>query len=140
MSAVESAFGADIDYAMLHKIYASPAEVENERRYKPRRVHRYRPTTGAGQPRPEQGIDVVCGAANLSMRMDMRPFTRLTNGFSEKVENLAAAVSLHYMHYNFARPHQTLTQKKGGKKTTPAMAVGVTNRVWTPRDIAALLD
>ena len=77
---------------------------------------------------------------NLTMRMGMRRFTRLTNGFSKKVENLAHAVSLHYMYYNFARPHATLTKKNDGRKTTPAMAAGVANHVWTCRDIAALLD
>jgi hypothetical protein len=70
---------------------------------------------------------------NLTMRMGMRRFTRLTNAFSKKVENLAHAVSLHYMHHNFARPHACYP-------TTPAMAAGITNRVWTHRDIAALLD
>jgi hypothetical protein len=73
------------------------------------------------------------------MRMGMRRFTRLTNGFSKKVENLAHAVSLHYMHYNFARPHQTLT-KKGGQRTTPAMAAGVAQYPWSAAQIAALLD
>jgi hypothetical protein len=74
------------------------------------------------------------------MRMGMRRFTRLTNAFSKKVENLMAAVSLHFMHYNYARPHQTLTKQAGGYRTTPAMAAGVDNRVWTVRDIAALLN
>jgi hypothetical protein len=68
----------------------------------------------------------------------MRRFTRLTNGFSKKVENLAHAVSLHYMHYNFARPHQSLTVD--GKKRTPAMAAGVADRVWSLTDIAGLLN
>ena len=72
---------------------------------------------------------------NLTMRMGMRRFTRLTNGFSKKVENLAHAVSLHYMHYNFARPHASL-----GKRTTPAMAAGVAEYPWTTWDIAHLLD
>ncbi len=74
---------------------------------------------------------------NLTMRMGMRRFTRLTNAFSKKVENLAHAVSLHYMHYNFARPHKTLSKPY---PTTPAMAAGVADHVWTPREIAALLD
>ena len=69
------------------------------------------------------------------MRMSMRRFTRLTNGFSKKVENHAAMVSLHFMHYNFARPHSTL-----GKNVTPAMAAGVSDHVWTCDEIAALLD
>jgi hypothetical protein len=65
---------------------------------------------------------------------------RATNRFSNKVENLAHAVSLHYMHYNFARPRTTLTKVTGGRPTTPAMAAGIANHVWTCRDIAALLD
>jgi hypothetical protein len=93
-----------------------------------------------GNPDLDKASTSYVERQNLSMRMGMRRFTRLTNGFSKKVENLAHAVSLHYMHYNFARPHQTLTQKNGGRKTTPAMAAGVTNRVWTAADIAALLD
>ncbi len=70
----------------------------------------------------------------------MRRFTRLTNGFSKKVENLTHAVSLHYMHYNFARPHATLTKAAGGTKTTPAMAAGVARYPWSVTQIAALLD
>jgi len=72
--------------------------------------------------------------------MHMRRFTRLTNAFSKKVENLAAAVSLHFVYYNFARPHQTLTKANGGYKTTPAMAAGKADHVWTLQEIAALLD
>ena len=72
--------------------------------------------------------------------MGMRRFTRLTNGFSKKVENLAHAVSLHYMHYNFARPHKSLTKVNNGYPTTPAMAAGVADHVWTLTEIAALLD
>lgn len=77
---------------------------------------------------------------NLTMRMSMRRFTRLTNAFSKKVENLTAAVSLHFMYYNFARPHTTLTKKANGFPTTPAMAAGIADRVWTVEDIAGLLD
>jgi len=76
---------------------------------------------------------------NLTIRMGMRRFTRLTNGFSKKVENLAAAVSLHFMHYNFARPHMTLTKARNGYPTTPAMAAGVTDHVWTLTGIIELL-
>src|ERR1700741_3948064 len=116
---------------------------------------RRRKISGATAPAVRTGIDlrVVQGnpnlakastsyveRQNLSMRMGMRRFTRLTNAFSKKVENLAHAVSLHYMFYNFARPHQTLTRDNNGRKTTPARAAGVTNRVWTTRDIGALLD
>src|SRR5207237_10064045 len=77
---------------------------------------------------------------NLTMRMSMRRFTRLTNAFSKKVENLAAAVSLHFMYYNFARPHQTLTKARKGYPTTPAMAAGIADHVWTLEEIAGLLD
>lgn len=74
---------------------------------------------------------------NLTMRMGMRRFTRLTNAFSKKVENLAAAVALHYMHYNYARPHKTLSKPY---PTTPAMAAGITDHVWTLEEIVILLD
>jgi hypothetical protein len=80
---------------------------------------------------------------NLTMRMGMRRFTRLTNAFSKKAENLAHAVSLHYMHCNFARVHQSLTITDPDGRTTkrtPAMAAGITDHVWTLREIAALLD
>jgi hypothetical protein len=77
---------------------------------------------------------------NLTIRMSMGRFTRLTNAFSKKLENLTAAVSLHFMHYNFARPHQTLTTAAGGIRTTPAMAAGVADHVWSLSEILALLD
>jgi hypothetical protein len=75
---------------------------------------------------------------NLTMRMGMRRFTRLTNGFSKKAENHASAVALHFMHYNFGRPHVTLA-KAAGQPTTPAMAAGIAHRVWSYTDIAGLL-
>lgn len=74
---------------------------------------------------------------NLTMRMGMRRFTRLTNAFSKKLENLSAAVALHFMHYNFARPHKTLSKRY---PTTPAMAAGITDHVWTVNEIAGLLE
>jgi 2'-5' RNA ligase len=126
--------------ATLHKIYVSPIGIDDDRRYSPpvctgidvRRVR--------GNPDLDKASTSYVERQNLTMRMGMRRFTRLTNGFSKKVENLAQAVSLHYMHYNFARPHITLTKDAGGHPTTPAMAAGIENRVWTVRDIAALLD
>lgn len=138
--AVETAFHGDIDYAMLHKIYDAPAGDDNERRYSPavctgieiRRVN--------GNPNLDKASTSYVERQNLTMRMGMRRFTRLTNAFSKKVENLAHAVSLHYMYYNFARPHTTLTKDASGRPTTPAMAAGIANHVWTCRDIAALLD
>jgi IS1 family transposase len=138
VNAVESAFGSDIDYAMLHKIYASQ-DAEDERRYSPAVCTGIEIKIIQGKPNLATASTSYVERQNLTMRMGMRRFTRLTNAFSKKVENLAHAVSLHYMHYNFARPHQTLTKANGGRPTTPAMAAGVTNRVWTHRDIAALL-
>jgi hypothetical protein len=138
LNAVDTAFGSSIDHAMLHKIYESPEGAENERRYSPAVC------IGIEVVQGESDMDKVSTSyverQNLSMRMGMRRFTRLTNAFSKKVDNLAHAVWLHYMFYNFARPHATLTKNNGGKKTTPAMAAGVANRVWTHREIAALLD
>jgi len=141
LSAVESAFGADIDYAMLHKIYGASTGSGDERRYSPAVCTGIdiRPVTG--NPDIEKASTSYVERQNLTMRMGMRRFTRLTNGFSKKVENLTAAVSLHFMYYNFARPHQTLTQAaKGHYRTTPAMAAGVADHVWSLTEVAALLD
>jgi hypothetical protein len=91
----------------------------------------------AGNPDPSAICTSHVERANLTMRMSMRRFTRLTNAFSRKVENLAAAVSLHFMHYNFARPHQSLANPY---PRTPAMAAGVADHVWTVAEIVALLD
>src|SRR5262249_34470713 len=90
-----------------------------------------------GDPDPDQISTSYVERQNLTMRMGMRRFTRLTNAFSKKIENLAFAVGLHYMHYNFARPHKTLSKPY---PTTPAMAAGVADHVWTLEEIAALLD
>ncbi len=78
--------------------------------------------------------------ANLTMRMQSRRYTRLTNAFSKKAENHAHAASLFFLYYNYCRPHQTLTKAAGGTKTTPAMASGLTDHVWTVKDIVALMD
>jgi IS1 family transposase len=140
VAAIGDRFGQGVDYAQIHKIYNSPTGHDNERRYSPavctgtdiRRIE--------GDPDPAHISTSYVERQNLTMRMSMRRFTRLTNGFSKKVENLAAAVSLHFVYYNFARPHQTLTKANGGRKTTPAMAAGKANRVWTLTDIVKLLD
>jgi IS1 family transposase len=134
LQAVDLAFGAEIDYAMLHKLYGpADAATHQERKYSPNVCTgiEIRPITG--NPDPEKISTSYVERQNLTMRMGMRRFTRLTNAFSKKVENLAHAVSLHYMHYNFARVHTTL-------KTTPAMAAGVADHKWTLAEIAALLD
>lgn len=136
---VEPLFGSDgIDFAMLHKIYGAPEGREDERRYSPAICTGIDKRVILGTPDDARVSTSYVERQNLTRRMGMRRFTRLTNGFSKKVENLAHAVSLHYMHYNFARPHQSLTVE--GKKQTPAMAAGVADRVWSLTDIAGLLD
>ncbi|CPW10389.1 IS1 family transposase [Mycobacteroides abscessus] len=138
--AADSAFGTDMDYAMLHKIYGAPEGRDDERRYSPAICTDIDLRVVNGDPDLDKASTSYVERQNLTMRMGMRRFTRLSNGFSKKVENLAHAVSLHYMHYNFARPHQTLTKNTDGYKMTPAMAARIERRIWTHRDIAALLD
>ena len=136
LEAVDIAFWREkIDYAMLQKIYGpDPAD---ERRYSPPVCNGTTTHVVKGNPDPEKISTSYVERQNLTMRMGMRRFTRLTNGFSKKVENLAHAVSLHYLHYNFARPHKTLSKPY---PTTPAMAAGLADHVWTLREIAELLD
>jgi IS1 family transposase len=134
-------FGREIDWAQLMKIYR--AEPTGERRYSPPVCTGTKVRVLKGDPDPSKISTSYVERQNLTMRMGMRRFTRLTNAFSKKVENLAHAVSLHYMHYNFARVHQslTITNEDGTTiKRTPAMAAGVTDHVWTLKEIAGLLD
>jgi IS1 family transposase len=140
LNAVELAFSADIDYAVPHKIYGNATGQDDERRYSPAVCTGIDIRPVIGNPNLSKASTSYAERQNLTMRMGMRRFSRLTSAFSKKVENLALAVSLHYMHYNFARPHATLTKAAGGYPTTPTMAAGIANRVWTHRDIAALLD
>jgi IS1 family transposase len=139
LSAVDANFGDDIDYAVLHKIYGPPEGRTPERRYSPAICTGVDIKAVTGDPDPKYVSTSYVERQNLTMRMGMRRFTRLTNGFSKKLENLTAAVSLHFMYYNFARPHQTLT-KANKYPTTPAMAAGIADHVWTLEEIAALLD
>jgi len=122
LNAVEAAFGADIDYAMLHKIYGDANGKSDERRYSPAVCTGIdiRPVTG--NPDLAKASTSYVERQNLTMRMGMRRFTRLTNGFSKKVENLAHAVSLHYMHYNFARPHKTARPLRGARWATRCLS------------------
>jgi IS1 family transposase len=115
LNVIEPLFGADsVDFAMLHKIYEAGAAPDSaDHVYSPAKCTGIDVRVIAGQPDPDRISTSYVERQNLTMRMGMRRFTRLTNGFSKKVENLAHAVSLHYMHYNFARPHQTLTKKYG---------------------------
>ena len=132
LHAVEDAFGAGVDFAMLVKIYGKP--VERETRYSPATCLGTDTHVIQGHPDPEHISTSYIERQNLTMRMSMRRFTRLTNAFSKKIENLEHAVALHFMYYNFARPHKTL-----GNMTTPAMAAGVSDHVWSIEEIIRLL-
>ena len=131
LNAVEGAFGADVDFATLVKMYG-PAP-EGQRRYSPPVCKGARKERREGRPNPKHVSTSYVERQNLTMRMHMRRFTRLTNAFSKKVENLAHAVALHFMYYNFVRIHQSL-------RVTPAMAAGVTDTLWEIEDIAQLAD
>jgi IS1 family transposase len=132
LEAVEDAFGADVDYAMLVKLYGAPQGRENERRYSPAECCGTIKGTVQGCPDARHVSTSYVERQNLTMRMSMRRFTRLTNGFSKKVENHAHAVALHFMHYNFGRIHKTL-------RVTPAMEAGIADHVWTLEEIATLV-
>jgi IS1 family transposase len=132
LDATERAFGTEIDYAMLQKIYGA-AEQGPETRYSPAICMGARRAVITGRPDHKHISTSYVERQNLTMRMSMRRFTRLTNGFSKKVENLEAAVALHYMHYNFCRIHQTL-------RVTPAMEAGVSDRVWSLDEVIGLLE
>lgn len=129
--AVEQVFGIDVDYAMLVKSYGATSE--GEKRYSPAECVGAKKVPMQGNPDPKHISTSFVERQNLTMRMAMRRFTRLTNGFSKKLENHAYAVSLHFMYYNFCRIHQTL-------RVTPAMAAKVTDRLWDVEDIVALID
>jgi len=132
-NAVEDAFGAEVDYAMLVKLYGQ--EPESEKRYSPAKCIGTNSRVVTGYPDISKISTSFVERQNLTMRMSMRRFTRLTNAFSKKVENLEHTVALHFMYYNFARPHKTLANPY---PRTPAMAAGITNRIWTIEDIVRL--
>jgi IS1 family transposase len=131
LKAIEAAFGGNASYAMLHKIFG--ASNEPETRYSPAKCIGSDMKTISGNPDPDHVSTSFVERQNLSMRMGIRRFTRLTNGFSKKVENHAAAVSLWFMYYNFCRVHQSL-------RVTPAMEAGIANCVWTIEDLVRLLQ
>ncbi len=131
LNAVEDAFGADVDYATLQKMYG--AEPGGETRYSPAKILSSTTEIIKGNPNPKHISTSYVERQNLTMRMHIRRFTRLTNAFSKKLENHTAAVALHFVWYNFVRVHQTL-------RVTPAMEAGLTQRVWNLSDIVALLD
>jgi IS1 family transposase len=129
LDSVESAFGSEIDYSMLIKLYGTSDETE--KRYSPARCIGTDKVRIKGKPNEKDVSTSYVERQNLTMRMSMRRFTRLTNAFSKKVENLGHAVALHFMYYNFCRIHQTL-------RITPAMEAGVTDRLWDINDILGL--
>ena len=129
VDATERAFGTDVDYAQIVKVYE--AEPIGPGRYSPPRVVDTERSVVMGRPDPRHVSTSFVERQNLTMRMNMRRFTRLTNAFSKKVENLRAAVALHFAHYNFVRVHQSV-------RTTPAMAAGVTNRLWKVEELVEL--
>ena len=135
LSAVEGAFGIDVDYAMLVKLYGGNQgdKKESEHRYSPGKCLGALKGVVTGKPDEADISTSHVERQNLTMRMHMRRFTRLTNAFSKKVENHACAVALHYMFYNFARIHKSL-------RVTPAMQAGVSDHIWSLEEIAKLAD
>ena len=134
LKAVEESFGEDIDYAMLVKTYGAPSvSHEASRRYSPTDFISARKHSIKGKPDPRHVSTSFVERHNLTMRMSMRRFTRLTNAFSKKIENHFHAIALHVMFYNFVRIHKTL-------RVTPAMAAGLTDQLWEMKDIVALID
>jgi IS1 family transposase len=135
---VDALWRDGIDYAQVVKEYGNPPEDER-RKYSPAKCTGMEVNVMNGDPDLSKASTSYVERQNLTMRMGMRRFTRLTNAFSKKVENLAHAVSLHFMHYNFCRPHQTLS-KAAGKQTTPAMAAGLADHPWSLTQLAELLE
>lgn len=133
LEAVEEAFGSNIDYAMLVKLYGTPQGKGDQRRYSPAECTGTIKGTVSGSPKKSDISTSFVERQNLTMRMSMRRFTRLTNGFSKKIENHGHAIALHFMYYNFGRIHKTL-------RVTPAMEAGVSDHVWSLEEIAVLAD
>jgi IS1 family transposase len=131
LTAVEKAFHGHVDYAMLQKIYSNTTE--GEKRYSPADYVGIETRIIDGDPDPKHISTSYIERQNLTMRMSMRRYTRLTNAFSKKIENHVATLAIFYMHYNFVRIHKTL-------RVTPAMAAGVTGRLWEITDLVGLLN
>ncbi|HMC53931.1 MAG TPA: IS1 family transposase, partial [Gemmatimonadaceae bacterium] len=139
--AVEQAFGwENVDYARLMKVFGPSSETGPARRYSPPVVVGTEVLQGMGDPDPKHISTSYVERANLTTRMHNRRFTRLTNGFSKKLENHKHAISLHFFYVNYCRPHMTLTKANGGIHTTPAVALGIADHVWMLDELVALLD
>lgn len=133
LSAVEDAFGSDIDYAMLVKIYGETGGKTAERKYSPAECSGIKKEAIMGQPVEELFSTSYVERQNLTMRMGTHRFSRLTNGFSKKLENHLHMLSLYFIHYNFVRIHKAL-------KMTPAMAAGATDTLHDTAWIVGLID
>jgi len=131
LEAVEAGFGGDVDYAQLVKLYGEVPHPKG--RYSPAQIQGSKTYCCTGNPEPRHISTSYVERQNLTMRMSMRRFTRLSNGFSKKAENHAHSVAIHFMHYNFVRIHQSL-------RVTPAMAAGVTPKLWSLTDMARVIE
>jgi len=132
--AIESAFGSEVDYGQVIKVFGTPFEGSRmEARYSPAKCTDVRYESLLGHPDPAAICTSHNERSNLTLRMQIRRFTRLTNAFSKKMENHAYAVNLHMMNYNFCRVHQTI-------RCTPAMEAGVADHVWELSEVVSLLD
>jgi hypothetical protein len=127
----EAGFGAEVDYAQLVKLYGETPHPAG--RYSPARIQGTKTFCCTGRPDPRHISTSYIERQNLTMRMSMRRFTRLTNGFSKKAENHAYSVAIHFMHYNFVRIHQSL-------RITPAMVAGVTTKLWSLTDMVRVIE
>jgi len=131
LQAIDDAFGIDVDYAILEKVYATPLEAQ--KRYSPPVCVGAKRKEVTGRPAQEHISTSYVERQNLNIRMGNRRFTRLTNAFSKKVENHVHALAIYFMHYNFVRIHQTT-------RVTPAMAAGVSQTLWSLTDMVAMID
>lgn len=131
LEAVESGFGADVDYAQLIKVYGEIPHPAG--RYSPAQIQGTKTFCCTGNPDARHISTSYVERQNLTMRMSMRRFTRLSNGFSKKAENHAHSVAIHFMHYNFVRIHQSL-------RVTPAMAAGVSKTLWSLTDMVRVIE
>ena len=132
LDAVEDAFGDDVDFAQLVKIYSEPP-ARGQARYSPGKIVAAKPTRITGSPDPDHISTSIVERLNLTVRMTNRRFTRLTNAFSKRLENHIHALAIDIVHYNFIRIHRTL-------RVTPAMAAGITDRLWTWQDVIECID